>query len=241
VRELYRRPNPDPGQVVERIVLALDPSTRTEMAGPGVATCLGALVSASHGVNRTGLPPVLLDLGVGAEPAALQLAAGLRRRAQDQVVAAGAASRFSELALDALAVATMDAASGGQTAELLTLPAAVAERHFGGYAADGRLHDLAGTFVAYDLDRVFRYYVSRDLSDFVGSDAFPHVGAAHRFLDSVALHCRRTAAGLPLADSEPFLQGAAAAAAARSPGMLDFTTRAIDLGLGVLGEGGDAA
>ncbi len=233
VRELYRQPNPDPGQVVARIVGALDPATRADLAGPGVATCLGTLVTASQGVHRHGLLSILTDLGVGPEPAALQLAAGLRRRAQDEVIAASAASRFSELALDALGVTAMEAAAGDQTAQLLALPVQQAQRHFASYAAEGRLHKLAGAFLGYDLDRVFRYYVSRDLSDFVGSDAFPHVGLAQQFLDRIGLHCRHTAEGMDLAAAEPFLQEAVTPDAHRSPAMLDFTARSLDLGLGL--------
>jgi hypothetical protein len=231
VRELYRQPSPDPGQVVGRIVDALDPATRVDMAGPGVATCLGTLVTASHSVHRLGLASVLTDLGVGTEPATLQLAAGLRRRAQDEVIAASAASRFSELAIDALGVTAMEAAAGDQAAQLLALPLQQAQRHFGSYAAEGRLHKLAGAFIGYDFDRVFRYFVSRDLSDFVGSDAFPHVGLAQQFLDRIGLHCRRVADGMNLSSAEPFLQESVAPDAHRSPAMVDFTAGSLDLGL----------
>lgn len=241
MRELYRQPNPDPGQVVERIVGALDPATRVDMAGPGVATCLGGLIASSLNVHSRGLANLLADLGVGPEPAALQLAAGLRRRAQNEVIAAAAASRFSELALDALGVTAMEAAAGDQAAQLLALPLARAERHYGAFAAEGRLHQLAGSFLGYDLDRVFRYYVSRDLSDFVGSDAFPHVGLAQQFLDRVGLHCRRAVAGLSLSAAEPFLQGLLTADARRSPEMLDFAARSMGRGLGLLTSGGDTS
>jgi len=240
VRELYRQPNPEPGQIAGRIVQALSPQTRQAMADRGVAICLDTMLVGSKEVADQGLKQLLLSAGLPPEgPAAVSVAAALRSRAQQRLVERSAASRFAELALDGLAVATMEAASAGQSARLTSIPFEQAERALASYVRDDRLHELSGTFLAYDLDRAFRYFVSRDLSDFVGTQAFPTVGEAQRLLDDVAAYCRSTVRELPLADAEPLLQDALRAPEPqRLLQVHGFLQQAMSLGLDTLGAAG---
>ncbi|MCX7599206.1 MAG: hypothetical protein N2512_10145 [Armatimonadetes bacterium] len=240
VRELYRQPNPDPGQVVGTIVQALDAETRAQMSGPGVAVCLDTLLVGSRQVSQEGLPQYLKSLEVAeAGPPVLSLASGLRSASATRIALAHATSRFAELALDALAVTAMEAAAGDQAGGLLNLDAATVEANFGGYASQGCLWQLSRAFLGHDLDRTFRYFVSRDLSDFVGTSSFPNVSAAQRFLDGVGHHCRNTTSVLDLAPSEPWLQEVLAAPeAGRLAAVQEFLGQMMTQGLGLLGAGG---
>ena len=242
VRELYRQPRPDPGEVVGAIVKALDPETRAEMSGPGVAVCLDTLLTGSCQVSERGLAGYLESCGAPKTgPPALSLAAGLRSLSAARIITARATSRFAELALDALAVAAMDAASGRDSSALLSLDLAAVEANYGGYASRGELWQLSQTFVGYDLDRTFRYFVSRDLSDFVGTSPFPHVGSAQQFLDGVGYYCRRSADALDLSSSEPWLEEVVTAPeATRLAAMQEFLSQAMTRGLSLLGTGGGA-
>jgi hypothetical protein len=236
VRELYRQPHPDPGEVAGRIVAALDPATRKGLSDRGVALCLDTALVAVKEVSETGLRGLV---GKVQEPAALQAAAVVRQQAQERIVRDGAASRFAELALDGLAVAVMEVASGGQAGRLLTASTPQVEEHLARVVREGRLHVLARTFLGYDFDRVFRYFVSRDLSDFVGSAAFPDVGHAQQLLDRVAYYCRRCVTAVSWEDSEPVLQAAVARPEPeRLPVVQDFLTRAVGWGLDAIAAGG---
>ncbi len=199
VRELYRQPEPRPEQVAARIVQALDEQTRRGMHDRGVTICLDTLLISSGQISSAGLEAFLTQLSAPAlQPATVQLASALRRSAEERIVRARAASRFAELAVDALAITAMDVASGGASRMFAAAPEEV-ESNFARFAREGRLDELSGVFLGYDLDRVFRYFVSRDLSDFVGhAPAFPDVGRANQFLDAIASHCRCVARSVPL-------------------------------------------
>ncbi len=240
VRELYRQPNPDPGEIAARIVQALDPATRQGLSDRGVALCLDTGLLAAKRVAQAGLESYLRSLAVEpVEPASLQVAAAVRNEAQNRIVAARAASRFAELALDGLSVAVMDAASGGQPGRLMTVNFALAEENLAAYYRGGRLHDFSRTFLGYDFDRVFRYFVSRDLSDFVGTEAFPDVGHAHRLLDRVALYCRERARGLSMEEAEPLLRSALEATEAERVAVVqEFLRGAVEQGLAAIAAGG---
>jgi hypothetical protein len=193
VRELYAQPDPSPSEVVGRIVSALEPDTRAGMSDAAVATCLGTVVEGVQRVDRSGLAMALDELGVGREPAAVQIAAGLRGRAERMIASEGVASRFGDLALEAvgtttLAVATLSPSGTG----LMELPLSVAEQGFKNFAGHGRCHRAAALFVGHDIDRTFRYFVARDLGDFIGGDGIPSVSHANRLEDAVAAHCRET-------------------------------------------------
>lgn len=206
VRELYAQANPAPRDVVARIVAALDGETRAGLADPAVATCLGTLVEGAQLVAAEGMPATLERLRGGREPAALQMAAGLRDRAQRLVAAQGLASRFGDLALDAVGATALALATRHSVdADVMVVPSAVAEANFAGFARDERLHELAARFIGHELDRAFRYFVARDLGEFVGGPGLPTVGPAGRLEDAVAAHCRDTWRALDLGAYESAL------------------------------------
>jgi hypothetical protein len=193
VRELYAQPDPSPSQVVSKIVAALEPETRSGMSDAAVATCLGTVVEGVQKVATGSLEQVLDQMGVGHSPAALQMASGLRGQAEREIATGGFASRFGDLALDAvgtttLAVATLSTAGTG----VMELPLPVAEDNFTRFGREENLHELAALFVGHDLDRTFRYFVARDMGDFVGGEGIPTVSHANRLEDAVAAHCRDT-------------------------------------------------
>jgi len=240
VRELYRQPNPEPGQVAGRIVQALDSLTRVAMCDRGVALCLDTMLTGAQQVATSGLGALLDDAGMPpAGPVALSFAAALRGTAQERIVEWSAASRFAELAVDGLAVAAMEIATGGRPALLTGVTPAEADARIAGYAHEGRLHELSGHFLGYDLDRAFRYFVDRDLSDFVGTPAFPTVGQAHQLLDGVASFCRDSISRLPLGSAEPLLGDALAAPETeRLPRLQSFLLDTMGQGFDLIGAGG---
>ncbi len=192
VRELYAQPDPSPREVVARIVAALEPETRAGMGDAAAATCLGTVIEGVQRVQHAGMRVALSDLGVGAEPAAVQMAAGLRSRAEQVIAAEGLASRFGDLALEAvgttsLAIATLSTSGAG----IMELPLSVAEENFARFGRERKLHDAAALFLGHDLDRTFRYFVARDVADFVGGPGIPSVRHANRLEDAVAAHCRQ--------------------------------------------------
>ena len=155
--------------IVRGVVAALDPETRAGMSDPAVVTCLGVLVEGTQRVGTAGLAPTLTALGVAETPAAVQMAAGLRARAEQLITEQHCASRFGDLAVEAmgstaLALASLQAEGAG----LLELPLATVEASFASLAGGHQLHRVARTFVGHKLDRTFRFFVSRDLADFVG-------------------------------------------------------------------------
>ncbi|MEA3403853.1 MAG: hypothetical protein U9R79_21640 [Armatimonadota bacterium] len=240
VRELYAQPDPSPPEVARRIVQALEPQTRSGMCDSAVVTCLGRVVEGSQSVAAYGLEATLRRLGVGAEPAAVQMAAGLRTRAEELIARQGLASRFGDLALEAvgtsaLAIATLTTTGAG----VMELPLAAAEANFARFDREGELHDVAALFVGHDLDRTFRYFVSRDVSDFVGGEGLPTVSHASRLEDAVAAHCRDTWRQLELSEHEGLLsQTLGTAPDERAEMLRPVVADATAQGLDVLGSGG---
>lgn len=239
VRELYGQPDPDPREVVRRIVQALDPETRARMKAPAVVTSLGVLLEGARLVADNGLVGALAALGVETHPPALQMAAGLRNRAEALVAQGQQASRFGDLALEAVGTTAMAiAALHDPSAGLLAVPLSVVEANFAGLHREGRHHELAQTFLAYDLDRAFRYFVARDVADFIGGEGLPTVGHASRLEDGVARLCRESARALDLA---PW-QGALAQAASLTPErwhspLAPVVSSGLDAALALLGGG----
>lgn len=240
VRELYARPDPSPAEVVSRIVAALDPATRVGMSDPAVATCLGTVVEAPQLVGRQGLGATLDALGVGREPAAVQLAAGLRSRAEMLIAREGYASRFGDLSLEAVGTSALAlAALSGDDAGILSLTSEAVECSLAQYEHDRGLAEAASLFVGHDLDRTFRYFVARDLGDFIGGEGLPTVSHANRFEDAVAAHCRDTWRALSLAEFEPRLSTVVDVSPARRPELLGPVMAAgIEQGLALLAAGG---
>ena len=153
VRELYAQANPSPRDVVARIVAALDGETRAGLADPAVATCLGTLVEGAQLVAAEGMPATLERLRGGREPAALQMAAGLRDRAQRLVAAQGLASRFGDLALDAVGATALALATRHSVdADVMVVPSAVAEANF---LTSRATSDCTSSppFIGHELDR----------------------------------------------------------------------------------------
>jgi len=240
VRELYAQPGVSPREVVARIVAALDPDTRAGMSAPAPVTCLGALVEGAQLVATRGMAATLDHLGVGREPAAVQMAAGLRDRAERIIADEGLASRFGDLALEAvgttaLAIATLHTAGAG----IMEVPLSVAESNFARFHRDRRLHDIAALFTGHELDRSFRHFVARDVADFVGGEGLPTVSHANRLQDAVAARCREARKALRLDDYEDALVPTLTMAPAERVVRLQPVMAAgIDQGLAWLGAGG---
>jgi len=237
VRELYAGPQPDPREVVRRIVQALEPQTRERMKAPAVITSLGVLLEGSRRVAEHGIANTLAGMGVGPEPGALQMAAGLRARAEELTVAGEWASRFGDIALDALgttamAIATLQDSGVG----LLDVPLSVVESNFASFDRDGRQHEVAATFVGHDLDRVFRHFIARDVADYIGGAGVPTVGHASQLEDAAARCCREGLTSLDLtAWAGPLAQAASLEPAERVVALAPVLAAGIDAGLSVLG------
>ena len=214
VRELYRDPGAEPREVASRLVSALDDATRRDLAGPGVASCLSALLQGARRVRTSGLSA--LGLSEGAAPAALHLAQALRQQAEQRIVAGGYASRFTDLGLNALGTSALEAAAAGG-ASFLNLAAPEVEGNFASYGAGPGLGALSACFLEHDFDHLFRYFVSRDLSDFIGSPALPTVAHGSRLRDAVTLHCRETARRVAVDHYLAELEAIAAGEATEAP------------------------
>lgn len=240
VRELYAQPDPSPREVVARIVAALEPETRGGMSDAASATSLGTLVEGVRSVELTGLPGALTALGAGAEPAALQWAAGLRARAERTIAAEGYASRFGDLALDAVGNSAIAVATRSTTgAGVISLPLAEAEASITRLGRERGLQEAMGLFVGHHLDRTFRYLVARDLGDFIGGAGLPSVSHANRFEDAVAAHCRATWEQLRLDRFEADLGAVPELAPRDRVAMLSpILAAGIGQGLDLLGAGG---
>lgn len=204
VKQLYREPHPDPRAVASRITAALDEATVQDMAGPGVACCLASLLRASHEVADRGLGALL---SAADRPPLVAAAEAIRERAERAIALGGFASRFSDLGLNALATTVFEAGAGGSP-ELFGVGADRVAAALASFRTDHHLHRLAVTFVGHDLDHVYRYFVTRDSSDFVGGPGLPTVTAASQFRDAVASHCREIATDLEAAGHEAALAAA---------------------------------
>ena len=185
VRELYQRPNPSPGEIVSRIVAALDEAARVRLADAAAVRCLDAVVHSSAAA-ATGAPVAWAEPGCGLP--ALDWAAQVRGQAQDSILRAGAASTLGAIALDAVAPTVLDALGPSRWPDLTR---STVLRDWGGFARERALRALAGQYLAHDFERIFRYFVARDISDFVGNSVLPTVGAAARVVDQVGELCRR--------------------------------------------------
>lgn len=204
VRELYREGVRDPAEIARRITLALTPSVRAEMAGPGVVTCLDELLAGAHGAAQT--PP---EGPAAAVESILGAAGALRREAERRIALGGLGSRHSDLALDALGSAALEAlgadvalSAGSSTSQDVT-------GRLAAFQTEGRLHELARNFTCHDVDRCFRHLVTRDISEFVGGPGLPTVADARAVADDVARHCAAVTAGLPFGGHEGTFQDAA--------------------------------
>jgi hypothetical protein len=184
VHRLYDDPRAPPAAIVSRIVAALAPATREGMADSAVARCLGTLTSAGASALDE---PWSIDPSL---PAAVDLAAALRAAAERDIARARVASRFGELALDALSAAALDVAAGAADA-----PEAV-RAVLARYGEQRRLPDLARVFVAQDTAYAFRYFAERDIPPHVGGPRLRTVADASRLVDDIAGLCRSATSSL---------------------------------------------
>ena len=208
VKKLYREPNPEPGRVASRIVSALDAETRAELSGLGVASCLSRLLNLSREVAAAGLSARALTAGL---PPLLAVSEAVRSEAEREIAREGLAGRFTDLALNALGTATLQAGSRGD-ARVFDITSEQLSQALTEFTTGNCLHALSLCFVGHDLDHVFRYFVSRDIADFVGTPALPRNVLASQLRDAVGAHCRETVAGLAAAaEYEQPLQEALAA------------------------------
>lgn len=177
VRELFRAGNPDPDAVSRGIADALSPQVRSEMSGPGVAACLDTMLQAVVGGGEA-LAREVGPLG------GRSLAALARTVAERRIARAGAASRLADIALDALGAGVVE-----------TLATSVASLALSPVSPKGVTEDdvteAARCFMRHDMSRCFSYFVSRDLSELVGTPVLPDVDAARRLVRGVSDHCRR--------------------------------------------------
>ncbi|MGD9497330.1 MAG: hypothetical protein AB7Y46_13610 [Armatimonadota bacterium] len=240
VRELYAQPDASPAEVVSRIVSALDDVTRRGMRDAAVVTCLGTMIEGSQRVAAEGLGWVLGPPGVGHGPAAIQIAAGLRDRAEGLIAQHALASRFGDLALEAvgttaLAIAALRTSGTG----IMELPATLVEDNFAGDDRGSRLHEIAALFTGHELERAFRHFVARDIGDFVGGPGLPTISHASRLEDAVGAHCRAAWRALRLEEYEALLAPTLHTPPAERLVLLQpVMSAAVAQGLHVLGSGG---
>jgi hypothetical protein len=143
------------------------------------------------------LDPEPLDLDPTVAGAA-DLAAALRACAARDIAGHREASRFGELALDALTVSALELAGPGDAARV-TLAR---------YSEERRLAEAAGRFLAEDMAVAFRHFVERDLPAHVGGPRLRAAQDADRLADEVGEICRRTTLGVPLEGVEDDLRRA---------------------------------
>jgi hypothetical protein len=187
VRELYLQPNPSPGEIVSRIVTALDEAARQRMHAASAVGCLDAVL---HGSAQLAVGDGTVFRFPGA-PAALDLATSLQEQAQQGFVEDRSASVMGALALQAIPPTVISTLGGMPAWE--ELPVSTVAAQFGRYAREENLSDLTGLFLSHDFDQVFRYLVTRDLSDFIGQGAALTVGQGAALVDRVGDLCRERA------------------------------------------------
>jgi len=187
VRELYQQPNPSPGEIAARVTAALDAETRAGLSDQTVTTSLDSLLEAATTASHDGLERLLENLGVGGEPVALQVASGLRREADTRIARAGIASIFGEMGVAALTSSALDACGGAMEAASLGFDQV--EANLGAWEKDNRMGALTLNFLGREMEQAYRYFVSRDLGDFVGSDSLPLLTDRNNLVAGVGSYC----------------------------------------------------
>ncbi len=202
VRELYQRPNPAPGEVVGRIVAALDEASRARLHDAATVRCLDAVLYSSAALAEPGaaLPEPPVSSGIPA----LDLAVFVRAAALESIAADRAPSVTGTLALDAVPPTVLDSLS--TTSDWNDFPAATVLARYSRFAREGDLSALAGQYTGNGLDQAFRYLVTRDVSDFVGQTGLPTVQDAGRLVVGVGDLVRQGGSGPVLRRHEQDLQ-----------------------------------
>ncbi len=202
VRDLYRTYHPDPSEVVSRIVSALDPPTRSGLSDMAATCCLDRLLHGSEAAAEQRLAAFLAPGHSLAESPATLLAAGVRDAADRLIAARGVSSRYGDLALQALGSSVLELARCVSDVEGPRPCLAELQAHLGGFHTQRKLHCLTGTFLAHDLEHTFRYFVARDIPQFVGTEALPTVADGLQLQDRIAATCREITEDVDLADTE---------------------------------------
>jgi hypothetical protein len=173
---------------VGRIVAALDDASRARLHDAAAVCCLDTVLHGSAALAEPGaaLPPVPLSSGIPA----LDLATALRATALESISSAGVSSVLGALALDAIPPTVVDCLSSGS--DWSDFPASTVLSRYSRFAREGDLCVLAGEYCGHELDRAFRYFVARDVSDYVGAAGLPTLQESARLADSVGELCRRT-------------------------------------------------
>lgn len=203
VRQLYRQPSPDPGQVASRIVSALDADTRAGLSGPGVACCLATLLRASRVLGDSGIA----GLGIiesGGLPPLLQVSSLLQQQAERTIATGGLVSRFAEIGVRALGTAVFDAGASAD-ADTFHITADSVGANLARYSHEQQLNRLAVCFLAHDFSHLFSHFVTRDVSDFTGTDAIPTELQRSQLRDAVARYCHEAAQAAEAAVHEGML------------------------------------
>ncbi len=244
VRELYRQPDPDPSQILSRIVSALGPETRAGMSDSAVSCCLDCVLDGAVAAATGELAEYLVDSPDIQQAAAVGLAGGIRDHAEEIIIADNISSRFGDLALNAVGTTILSAAeSAAGAGGILQVSYPEIESILSQYYDQPRMHELAGSFFAHDFDHVFRYFVARDISDFVGTEAIPDVSTSARLQDRIAQQCRTATGRLELGEAEETIRQALANSdhQQRRDTLQGFVRDAVDSGLEVLAAAGGAA
>jgi len=222
VRDLYSNGSRDAVAVSSAIVSAIGATGRGQMAGEGVSACLNTLLL---GAWTAEVNPDAKPLS-GAQ-SALTAASRLRLDAERRIVTGGYASRFSDLALDAVGTTALRALAGTAPAENLA-----------DYWRQDKLHNLASEFLSDDIDRCFRYFVTRDIHEYVGTDAWPTIGEATWLAEAVGSHCSETIKQVGLQDYENQFQDAVNKIGAQAISLISQpVTQALEQGLAVIAGG----
>lgn len=242
VRELYRQPAPDPGKILSSITQALDHTTRAGFKDAGVLCCFDSLLTSARDTAAGGLNAVAGISPAVQQNAILGLGNALRDNAREQMVSRQLSSRFGDLAVAALGTTLMSIAEdipGG----IFHATAPQVENHFGAYYSDHRLAELSCRFLAHDLEQAFRYFVARDISDFVGTKALPTASSSAILEDRIALECRRVTGHVNMASAEDTLHNALVATDVQErDGLLHAVfNHAVDEGLELLVAAGGLA
>ncbi len=215
VRDLYRADEPPAAEVSRRIALALDAAVREEMGGAGVVTCLEVLLEAAREAADAPAAGLLTTVA-----SVLGAAGVLRAAAERRLGLRGQGSRFADLALDALGTSLVDGLLAQEAVPAFPALTGDAGARLAAFSTERRLHELAGRFISQDVGYCFRYFVTRDIAEFVGTGALPTVAHARALAENVGNHCRTLASDLPFARHEDLLHSAVMAPAAARAGLL---------------------
>jgi hypothetical protein len=237
VRELYEQRNAAPAEVASRVTAAIDPLVRTGLADAAVTTSLDTLLSASGVAATQGLEAVMAACEATGGPPALRVAASLRTTAGERVAAGHLSSIFGEMGLAALSCSALDACGGAGQVQLLDF--AAVEANLGAWAREGRLGDLALDFVGREMEQAYRYFVSRDIGEFVGRGGLASVAQRNSLVSSVGAYCRNAGRSAAVPGLRAGITDALSLPREQRPGLLQpLLAQAIQSSLDALAMGG---